>query len=157
MPSIPGFGRSLGEGKSNPLRCSCLESAMDRKSWQATVHWVAKSQTQLSAKTHIHILYDLQPIPLKNIDILLHNYIFLPEKFHRQKSLAGYSPWGHKRVRHDLATKQYPHTGEIISKIFLLKVFSQQLQIIKKKRHLLYMKITLIYKSVKRKNIKIQF
>ena len=69
---------------------------------------------------------------------LLH-YIFLPEKLRRQKSLARYTPWGHKRVRHDLATKQYPHTGELISKIFLHKVFSQQLQIIKKKRHLLYM------------------
>ena len=27
--------------------------------------------------------------------------IFLPGKFHGQRSLAGYSPWGHKRVRHD--------------------------------------------------------
>ena len=29
---------------------------------------------------------------------------FLPGEFHGQRSLAGYSPWGHKRVRHDLAT-----------------------------------------------------
>ena len=27
--------------------------------------------------------------------------VFLPEEFHRQRSLGGYSPWGHKRVRHD--------------------------------------------------------
>ena len=33
--------------------------------------------------------------------------IFLPEKSHGQRSLAGYSPWGHKRVRHDLAKQQY--------------------------------------------------
>ena len=32
--------------------------------------------------------------------------IFLPGKSHGQRSLAGYSPWGHKRFRHDLATKQ---------------------------------------------------
>ena len=32
--------------------------------------------------------------------------VFLPEKSQRQRSLAGYSPWGHKRVRNDLATKQ---------------------------------------------------
>ena len=32
--------------------------------------------------------------------------VFLPEKSHRQRSLAGYNPWGHKRVRHNLATKQ---------------------------------------------------
>ena len=32
--------------------------------------------------------------------------VFLPEKSHGHGSLAGYSPWGHKRVRRDLATKQ---------------------------------------------------
>ena len=32
--------------------------------------------------------------------------VFLPGKSHGQWSLAGYSPWGHKRIRHDLATKQ---------------------------------------------------
>ena len=32
--------------------------------------------------------------------------VFLPGKYYSQKHLAGYSPWGHKRVRHDLATKQ---------------------------------------------------
>ena len=32
--------------------------------------------------------------------------VFLPGKSHRQRSLMGYSPWGHKRVRHDSATKQ---------------------------------------------------
>ena len=37
-----------GEGNGNPLQYSCLENAMDREAWQATVHEVAKSQTQLS-------------------------------------------------------------------------------------------------------------
>ena len=32
--------------------------------------------------------------------------MFLPVKYHRQRSLAGYSPWGHKGVQHNLATKQ---------------------------------------------------
>ena len=32
--------------------------------------------------------------------------IFLPEKSQGQRSLMGYSPWGHKRVRHDLVTEQ---------------------------------------------------
>ena len=32
--------------------------------------------------------------------------VFLPGEFHGWRSLAGYSLWGHKRVRHDLATKQ---------------------------------------------------
>ena len=33
---------------------------------------------------------------------------FLPGKSHKQRRLVGYSPWGHKRVRYDLATKQQP-------------------------------------------------
>ena len=32
--------------------------------------------------------------------------VFWPGKSHGQRSLVGYSPWGHKRIRHDLATKQ---------------------------------------------------
>ena len=31
--------------------------------------------------------------------------VFLPGKSHGQRSLVGYSPWGCKRVRHDLVTK----------------------------------------------------
>ena len=43
----------LEEG--NPLQYSCLENPMDRGAWQATVHWVAKSQTQLNRlSTHVH-------------------------------------------------------------------------------------------------------
>ena len=40
--SIPGLGRSPGEGRANPLQHSCLENAMDRGAWWATVHGVAK-------------------------------------------------------------------------------------------------------------------
>jgi len=43
--SIPGSGRSPGEGNDNPLQYSCLENPMDRGAWQATVHGVAKSWT----------------------------------------------------------------------------------------------------------------
>ena len=46
--SIPGSGRSHGEGNGNPLQYSWLESPMDRGAWRATVHRVKKSQTQLS-------------------------------------------------------------------------------------------------------------
>ena len=53
--SIPRLGRSPGEGNSNPLQYSCLENSMDRGAWWATVHGVAKSQTQLSdSHTHTH-------------------------------------------------------------------------------------------------------
>ena len=46
--SIPGSGRSLGEGNDNPLQCSCLGNLMDRGTRQSTVHEVAKSQKGLS-------------------------------------------------------------------------------------------------------------
>ena len=45
--SIPGSGRSPREGNGNPLKYSRLENSMDREAWQATVHGVTKSQTQL--------------------------------------------------------------------------------------------------------------
>ena len=45
--SIPGSGRFPREGNGNPLQYSCLENPMDRGAWQATVHEVPKSQTQL--------------------------------------------------------------------------------------------------------------
>ena len=40
--SIPGSGRSPGEGNGNPLQYSCLENPMDRGAWQATVLGVAR-------------------------------------------------------------------------------------------------------------------
>ena len=46
--SIPGSGRSPGEGNGNPLQYPCLENPMDRGAWRATVHGVAKSRTRLS-------------------------------------------------------------------------------------------------------------
>ena len=48
LGSIPGLGRSPGEGNGNPLQYSCLENSMDRGAWQATVHGVAKCQTRVS-------------------------------------------------------------------------------------------------------------
>ena len=46
--SIPGLGRSPGEGNGNPLQYSCLENPTDGGAWQATAHGVAKSRTRLS-------------------------------------------------------------------------------------------------------------
>ena len=45
MGSIPGLGRSPGEGNGNPLQYSCLENSMDRRTWGTTVDEVSKSQT----------------------------------------------------------------------------------------------------------------
>ena len=51
--SIPGLGRSPGEGNGNPLQYSCLENPTDGGAWQATVHGVAKSWIQLSDFTFL--------------------------------------------------------------------------------------------------------
>ena len=47
LGSIPGSGRSPGEGHGNPLQYSCLENPKDRGAWQATVHGLTKNQTRL--------------------------------------------------------------------------------------------------------------
>ena len=97
---IPGLGRSSGEGNGNPLQYSCLENSMDRGTWWAAVHGVAKSWTRLkrlsssSGKEHafqckrcgfdprvgkIPWKRKWQPTP-----------IFLSGKFHGQRSLMDY-------------------------------------------------------------------
>ena len=56
--SIPGSGRSRGGGHGKPLQYSCLENPMDRGAWQAPLHRVTQSRTQLkqlSLHTHISL------------------------------------------------------------------------------------------------------
>ena len=48
LGSIPGLGRSTGEGNSNPVQYSCLENSKNRGAWLATVHGAKKHWTQLS-------------------------------------------------------------------------------------------------------------
>ena len=55
LGSIPGLGRSPGEGNGNPLQYSCLENSIDRGTWWAAVHGVTKSWTRLS-NSHTHTL-----------------------------------------------------------------------------------------------------
>ena len=45
--SIPGSGKSPGEGNGNPLQYSCLENPMDRGAWWATAYNVVESWTRL--------------------------------------------------------------------------------------------------------------
>ena len=42
LGSIPGLGRSPGEGNGNPLQYCCLENSIEREAWQATVHGVTE-------------------------------------------------------------------------------------------------------------------
>ena len=48
--SVPGWGRSPGEGNGNPLKYSCLGNPMDRGAWWATVHRVTRVRQGLAAK-----------------------------------------------------------------------------------------------------------
>ena len=52
LGSIPGLGRSPGEGNGNPFQYSCLENPMDRRAWWATVHRVAELDT--TERLHFH-------------------------------------------------------------------------------------------------------
>ena len=59
--SIPGLGRSPGEGNGNSLQYSCLENFMDRKAWQATVQGVAKGLIQVNMYVYTSFLKIIFP------------------------------------------------------------------------------------------------
>ena len=60
--SIPGSGRSPGEGNGTPLQYFCLENPMDGGAWQATVHGVTKNWTRLSDLTSLHFMLLLKRV-----------------------------------------------------------------------------------------------
>ena len=63
--SIPGSGRSPGEGNGNPLQHSCLENPMEGGAWSATLHGVAKNRTRLSDFTSVHFMYGCESWTIK--------------------------------------------------------------------------------------------
>ena len=66
MGSIPGLGRSPGEGNGSPLQYSCLGDPMDRGAWRATVHGVTKeSDTTERLSNNLEILHQLRVWPRK--------------------------------------------------------------------------------------------
>ena len=50
LGSVPGSGRSAGEGNGNRLQHSCLKNPMDREAWQAIVHRVTRVRHDLATK-----------------------------------------------------------------------------------------------------------
>ena len=52
LGSIPGCGRSPGEGYGDPLHYSCLENSMGGGAWWATVHGVTDSDIANATNTH---------------------------------------------------------------------------------------------------------
>ena len=75
--SIPGLGRSPGEGNGNPLQEYCLENPMDRGAWQATVNGVTKSQTQLSDFTSLYTILKTSSINFSLLSKFFSFVIFL--------------------------------------------------------------------------------
>ena len=55
--SIPGWGRSPGEGNGYPFQYSCLESSMDRGALWAAVHGIVKSQIRLRDQHYYYYFY----------------------------------------------------------------------------------------------------
>ena len=59
LGSIPGSGRSPGEGNGSPLQYSCLGNPTDKGAWRATVHEVTKSRTRLRDYHHVYLCVDV--------------------------------------------------------------------------------------------------
>ena len=117
----------------NPLQYSCLESSRDRGAWWTIIHGVPKSQTWLRLKPCSMNVFELiirywyrsgLPWWLSNKEsacqgLRLGFYlsvrkipwrgkwqstpVFLPGKSHEQRSLVGYSPWGHKELEDEIS------------------------------------------------------
>ena len=61
--SIPGLGRSSGEGNGNPLQYSCLENPMDGGAWNATVHGGCKESDMTNfTSLHMHLKEKFCPV-----------------------------------------------------------------------------------------------
>ena len=67
--SIPGLGRSHGEGNGNPLQYSCLGNSVDRRAWWVIVHGTAKELGTIyglkntnNKYTYIHSFVDSIPL-----------------------------------------------------------------------------------------------
>ena len=91
---------NIGEGMGTRLQCSLLEGPMDGGAWQAAVHGVAESRTQLSnftfTFTFMHWRRKWHPTP-----------VFLPGESQGRGSLAGCRLWGHTELDMTEATQQH--------------------------------------------------
>ena len=110
LGSIPGLGRSPGEGNGNPLQYSCLENPMDGGAWWATVHRVAKSCT--IPLGHPSALAPSIQYRALNLDWLLVSYMIL-------YMFQCYSP----RSSHPLPLQQSPIDCSIHQCLFCCLVY----------------------------------
>ena len=103
--SIPGLGRSPGEGNGNSLQYSCLENSIDRGAWQATTSGLSISGASLVVQMvkNPPAMWEtwVQPLGWEDPPGGGHGnplqYSCL-ENPHGLRSLEGYSPWGCKEL-----------------------------------------------------------
>ena len=108
----------LGEGKSTPLQYSCLKNPMDGGAWQAVVHGVPKSQTQLGDFTFTFHLHALEK------EMATHSSV-LAWRIPGMGSLVGCHLWGHAESDTTEATQQQqqcPYIAQTL--IFFQMTFS---------------------------------
>ena len=116
--SIPGFGRSPGEGNGNPLQYSCLENSMDGGAWWATAHGAAKSWIWLSNFT---FPFGRQTASEKNLhrevslnrNSTLNHHVFESTTFFWQHSCGSFFP-----QKGDLFV--VPHGGKLEHPAFII-------------------------------------
>ena len=132
---IPGLGRSSGEGNCNPLQYSCLVL----HGWRSLVGYSPWGRKESDTTERFHFFKATSGL-VKNMpsldlicglgrslgeEMATHSSI-LPGEFHGQRSLEGYSPWGRKRVGHDLVTKwQQQHHHQSLMYFEFFKNVSQ--------------------------------
>ena len=124
--SISGLGRSPGEGHGSPVQYSFLENFMGRGAWWATIQSMGLQRVRHEWVTeHIHthplmwgfpsgaggkeptcqcrrckrLVFDPWVGKIPRRRQWYPTPVFFPGKFHGQRSLMGYSPWG-CRVEH---------------------------------------------------------
>ena len=118
---------ALDKGMATHFSILAWRILMDRGAWRTAVSGVTKSQTRLNTHAHTHTYIYGFPWWISGKESTCqcgrHRFdpwagkifwrrqwqptpVFLPGKSHGHRSLVGYSPWHHKRVGHDLATKQ---------------------------------------------------
>ena len=148
LGSIPGSGRSPGEGNGNPLQYSCLENPMDGGAWWATVHGLAKSRIQRETS-----LSHASKVMLKILQARLQQYVDreLPDIQARFRKGRGtrdqicQHPLDHRKTKSSRKTSTsawltMPKPLTIPWK----KSYDQLGQHIKKQRHYLTIKVCLV-------------
>ena len=122
-------------GHGNPLQYSCLENPMDRRTWGATVHGVAKSQMRLS-DFHFTQLSSVvpQPCPTLQLHGLQHARLPCPSPIPRAYSdLCPLSWWCHPTILSSVVPfsphlQSFPASGLVSSSHQVAKVLELQLQ-----------------------------